>query len=66
MSANDSKWCMNCKFFCLRSDNAKDHGGGVCRRYPPHFEVREALNDGWPNVQFMSWCGEHQPKDPTP
>lgn len=33
----NSEACGTCRFWLKRSDNAKDVGGGFCRRYPPSF-----------------------------
>ena len=57
------KTCRTCRWW-VRSSNeeASARGQGHCRRYPPIFEEQTALNDGWPNVHFQSWCGEHTPK----
>lgn len=64
--------CGNCRFWRLRSDDAKNMGGGYCVRFPPFvsqaFVVTNGLvvassghlNDAWPMVHQQSWCGEYQ------
>lgn len=55
--------CETCRFY----GNA-GYGLGPCLRMPP---TVTATNEGgkqtsWPQVSSSSWCGEHQPKEPTP
>lgn len=53
--------CGTCRFWVRSSDDATAlAGGGYCRRFPPTFQERGALNDGWPNTHQQSWCGEYR------
>ncbi len=71
-----SECCGTCRFWRLRSDPAKDLGGGYCVRFPPmapagyqvwaeargfYVAPDSNLNDAWPNTSQQSWCGEFQP-----
>lgn len=54
--------CGNCRFWRLRSDLLEGMGGGYCVRFPPIFQMENALNDGFPMVSQQTWCGEWQGK----
>lgn len=55
--------CETCRFYMP----------GECRRFPPQMAMYHADSQNWaimnttavfPNTQKISWCGEHQPKEP--
>ena len=42
----------------------KDQVLGQCRRRPPVWH--QGIARLWPTSMGIDWCGEHQPKEPTP
>jgi hypothetical protein len=56
--------CETCRFWSIDDD-----AGGECRRYAPRPATLETASDAWQNWPATlsgDWCGEHQPKEPTP
>lgn len=70
------KTCGTCR--CWLGPLSFDGERGACRRYPPmpitsEFAWRGATymeadraDAVWPLTNADDWCGEHQPKEPTP
>lgn len=58
--------CWNCEFFLVRGDIPGERfAAGFCVRYPPRFQIEDAMNDGFPFVGPQTWCGEFR-KAPEP
>lgn len=53
--------CANCRFW-LKSDATKDGDDfGECKRYPPQWVTIEGeVNQTWPLVGPLDFCGEFQ------
>lgn len=59
--------CSNCCYW--EGDRKRDHGVGLCRRYPP---VLSPITSGqvippghsylcvYPSASFFKWCGEYK------
>jgi hypothetical protein len=68
MTSPDNVRCETCRFW-----KPVNEYGGWCKRYPPQLVVL-AVHDpahSSPETHFpwsaaTEWCGEHQPKEPTP
>ena len=63
-----SATCETCRWW---DRNFNSNLSGCCRRYPPS-GVKGYQPDGlrprgdFPTAHQFDWCGEHQPKEPTP
>ena len=65
-----SATCETCRWWAL-SVESYDEPANQCHRYAPRPTVWEQgrMFPGWaewPQTLPDDWCGEHQPKEPTP
>ena len=56
--------CRECKYWQPEPENSEYSGRGQCRRYAPRLTA-EAWAD-WALTLPLQWCGESEPKEPTP
>lgn len=64
--------CETCRWWEPEpGQNGNPEETGICRRYAPRPHVYEEHGCDpafpiWPRTLHDEWCGEHQPKEPTP